>query len=135
MGAGNGKPVLRDEDVKILTKSSGLSEQQVRETFNSFIVEHPDGKFDKKEFSAMMQKALPKKDAVKMEKHIFRSKSKNAGEICCKFLFRMYDTDGSGTIDFTEFMILFHIMNDGTPEEVSSIVKNIISHFFLVGTQ
>ena len=30
----------------------------------------------------------------------------------------MYDTDGSGTIDFTEFMILFHIMNDGTPDEV-----------------
>ena len=73
MGAGNGKPVLRDEDVKILTKSSGLSEQQVKETFDSFIMEHPDGKFDKKEFSAMMKKALPKKDAVKMEKHIFRS--------------------------------------------------------------
>ena len=69
-------------------------------------------------------------------KNIFSGpKSKSAGEICFKFLFRMYDTDGSGTIDFTEFMILFHIMNDGTPEEVSSIVKNIITHFFLVGTQ
>ena len=76
MGAGNGKPVLRDEDVNILTKSSGLTEQQVRETFDTFIVEHPDGKFDKKEFSAMMQKALPKKDALKMEKHIFRYKAK-----------------------------------------------------------
>ena len=32
----------------------------------------------------------------------------------------MYDTDQSGTIDFTEFMILYHIMNDGSPEEVSS---------------
>lgn len=30
----------------------------------------------------------------------------------------MYDTDGSGSIDFTEFMILFHIMSDGTPDEV-----------------
>ena len=30
----------------------------------------------------------------------------------------MYDTDGSGSIDFAEFMILFHIMDDGTPEEV-----------------
>ena len=76
MGAGNGKPVLRDEDVNILTRSSGLTDQQVRETFDTFIVEHPDGKFDKKEFSAMMQKALPKKDALKMEKHIFRYKAK-----------------------------------------------------------
>ena len=30
----------------------------------------------------------------------------------------MYDTDGSGGIDFTEFMIMFHIMSDGTPDEV-----------------
>ena len=30
----------------------------------------------------------------------------------------MYDTDRSGDIDFTEFMILYHIMNDGSPEEV-----------------
>ena len=30
----------------------------------------------------------------------------------------MYDTDGSGSIDFTEFMIVFHIMSDGTPDEV-----------------
>merc|ERR1712018_1038855 len=50
----------------------------------------------------MMKKALPKKDAKKMEKHIFR----------------MYDIDGSGNIEFTEFMVLYHIMNDGTPEEV-----------------
>ena len=31
----------------------------------------------------------------------------------------MYDLDGNGTIEFTEFMILFHVMSDGTPEEVS----------------
>ena len=42
---------------------------------------------------------------------------------------RMYDTDGSGSIDFTEFMILFHIMSDGTPDEVillSNSSSNII---------
>ena len=41
----------------------------------------------------------------------------------------MYDTDGSGSIDFTEFMILFHIMSDGTPDEVillSNSSSNII---------
>ena len=32
---------------------------------------------------------------------------------------RIYDTDGSGSIDFTEFMIVFHIMSDGTPDEVN----------------
>lgn len=72
MGAKNGKPVLRDEDISTMMKTSGLTEQQVKDTFQTFLEEHPDGKFDKKEFSAMMQKAMPKKDASKMEKHIFR---------------------------------------------------------------
>ena len=35
----------------------------------------------------------------------------------------MYDTDRSGDIDFTEFMILYHIMNDGSPEEVNFYYK------------
>ena len=35
----------------------------------------------------------------------------------------MYDTDGSGGIDFTEFMIMFHIMSDGTPDEVIVILN------------
>jgi Ca2+-binding EF-hand superfamily protein len=30
----------------------------------------------------------------------------------------MYDSDKDGFIDFTEFMLVFHIMSDGTVEEV-----------------
>lgn len=30
----------------------------------------------------------------------------------------MYDTDGSGTIEFPEFLLMFHIMAEGTPEQV-----------------
>ena len=66
------KPVLRDEDLQTLTQTSGLTEAQVRETFEAFVAEHPDGRFDKKQFRRMMQKALPEKDAIKMENHIFR---------------------------------------------------------------
>merc|ERR1711962_1151760 len=56
----------------------------------------------KKDFREMMAKALPKKDAGKMEKHVFR----------------IYDTNNDGYIDFPEFMIVFYIMSDGSPEEV-----------------
>ena len=45
---------------------------------------------------------MPKKDASKMEKHVFR----------------IYDSNNDGYIDFIEFMLIFHIMSDGTPEEV-----------------
>ena len=102
MGSNNGKPVLREEDIAALSKSSGLDAAEVKETFESFLAEHPNGKLKPKDFREMMAKAVPKKDAAKMEKHVFR----------------MYDSDKDGFIDFTEFMLVFHIMSDGTVEEV-----------------
>merc|ERR1712183_1015609 len=102
MGSSNGKPVLRPGDISALAKSSGLDEDQVKQAFDSFIAEHPDGHMKPKDFWEMMQKALPKKDASKMERHVFR----------------IYDSNNDGYIDFTEFMLIFFIMSDGSPEEV-----------------
>ena len=102
MGSKNGKPVLREEDIAALSQSSGLDEAQVREAFNAFVTEHPNGRMKPKDFTAMMSQALPKKDASKMEKHVFRA----------------YDTNNDGYIDFVELMVIFYIMSEGTPEEV-----------------
>merc|ERR1712002_928786 len=102
MGSKNGKPVLTDDQAQALANSSGLDVGQVREHFDAFVAEHPNWKMKKKDFREMMSKALPKKDAGKMEKHVFR----------------IYDTNNDGYIDFPEFMIVFYIMSDGTPEEV-----------------
>ena len=90
MGSSNGKPVLRSEDVAQLSTSSGLEEAQVKQAFDNFITEHPNGKMRPKDFREMMQKALPGKDAEKMQQHVFR----------------IYDTNGDGYIDFTEFMLV-----------------------------
>ena len=90
MGSSNGKPVLRSEDVTQLSTSSGLDEAQVKLAFENFITEHPNGKMRSKDFREMMQKALPGKDAEKMEKHVFR----------------IYDANNDGYIDFTEFMLI-----------------------------
>ena len=102
MGSSNGKPVLRPEDIAALTKSSGLTEDQVKQAFDNFASEHPDGKMRPKDFREMMEKALPGKDASKMEKHVFR----------------VYDSNNDGYIDFVEFMVIFYVMSDGSPEEV-----------------
>ena len=102
MGSKNGKPVLRDEDITALSISSGLDEAQVKESFNAFVAEHPNGKMKPKDFREMMAKAVPTKDASKMEKHVFR----------------IYDANNDGVIDFTEFMLIFFIMSEGAPEEV-----------------
>merc|ERR1711951_187853 len=86
MGSSNGKPVLRDEDVAALAKSSGLDEAQVKQAFDNFVTEHPNGKMKPKDFREMMEKALPGKDAKKMEKHVFR----------------IYDTNNDGYIAIKE---------------------------------
>merc|ERR1712025_217990 len=102
MGSKNGKPVIREEDIEALSKSSGLEKEAVKEAFDNFVAEHPDGRMKPKAFREMMSQALPKKDASKMEKHVFR----------------IYDTNNDGYIDFVEFMVVFYIMSDGTPQEV-----------------
>ena len=109
MGSSNGKPVLRPEDVAALSKSSGLDETQVKQAFDNFVTEHPDAKMRPKDFREMMAKALPGKDAVKMEKHVFR----------------IYDSNNDGYIDFPEFMIIYFIMNEGTPKEVLSRIFRV----------
>ena len=49
----------------------------------------------------MMKVCYPSMDVNKLEKHIFR----------------MYDENNDGVIDFKEFMMILYIMSAGTPEE------------------
>ena len=102
MGSSNGKPVVRQEDITVLAKSSGLEESQVKQYSEAFLRDHPDGKMNPKDFHEMIEKALPKLDTSNMEKHVYR----------------IYDTNDDGYINFTEFMMIFFIMSDGSPEEV-----------------
>merc|ERR1711862_537410 len=66
MGNKNGTPVLRDEDAAALAKSSEMSVEEVKLAFEAFVKEHPKGKMKPKDFTEMMNKAMPKKDAKKM---------------------------------------------------------------------
>merc|ERR1711892_764184 len=61
MGSKNGKPVLRDEDIAALSQSSGMPQQEVKDAFNAFVAEHPNGKMKPKDFREIMSSALPKK--------------------------------------------------------------------------
>ena len=94
MGNKNGTPVLREQDIAALSKSSGMDAAQVKEHFNAFLTAHPNGKMKPKDFREMMAKAMPKKDASKMEKHVFR----------------IYDTNNDGHVDFVEFMVVSTVL-------------------------
>ena len=109
MGSNNGKPGLSNEEISALSKSSGLEENKVIEMLNDFLIEHPSGKMGPKDFRELISKALPKKDVRKMEKHVFR----------------IYDTNKDGLIDFEEFMLVFHVMADGSNEEVLRMIFRV----------
>jgi Ca2+-binding EF-hand superfamily protein len=107
MGLKNGKPDLRNDDILAFSQSSGFSEEQIKLKFAAFTADHPKGKICRKSFRKMLTEAFlhsktPVADVEKMEKHIFR----------------IYDTNNDGHIDFIEFMVVFHVLSEGTPEEV-----------------
>ena len=72
MGSNNGKPVLRDEDVSAIMKTSGLSEEEIRRDFDIFVNQYPTGAMMPTVFKQMVYKMLPVSDADKMERHVLR---------------------------------------------------------------
>lgn len=100
MGCVNGKPVLTEEDLEFIAQHTAITREEVDQQYENFLRKHPDGKIRKKDFRNMMQTCYPNTDTEKLEKHIFR----------------MYDSNGDGYIDFREFMIVLYIMSNGSPE-------------------
>jgi len=88
---------LTDEDLQYFANYMKLSREEAHEKHQNFLQRHPDGKITIKAFRNMM----PQADCRKLEQHIFR----------------MYDKDGNGLIDFREFMLVLHVLMHGTPED------------------
>ena len=101
MGGANGKQVILEDDIQFLVKYTDLKEEEVKEHHENFITNHPKGKMDKSSFTEMMNLCYPDSDKDNIQKHIFR----------------MYDSNKDGIIDFREFMFVVYIMSSGTPEE------------------
>merc|ERR1711988_1690901 len=97
----NNNTILTNEDLEFIAKNTALTKVQVESRYQNFLKLHPDGRISRKSFHSMMKECYPGADTEKLERHIFR----------------MYDTNKDGHIDFREFMIVLYIMSNGTPEE------------------
>ena len=85
------QPVLSPEDLEYISSSKGsISHDQIKEQFDSFVEQHPKGKISKKEFGEMMKTCLPDFDLV----------NNWTGSAEVSHIFRMYDKNGDGEIDF-----------------------------------
>ena len=72
-----------------------------REWYKRFLDECPEGVLRKPDLYAMYVKILPTEDPTIIVDH----------------LFRIFDRDNSGTIDFKEFVLATDITTSGEPEE------------------
>ena len=101
MGNKGGKVVLTEEIVETISRSSGIETHKIRAECQNFLKDHPRGNMNRRDFRKFLKIALPKIDVKKMEEN----------------LFRMYDTNMDGIISMQEFLIVYHIFSEGTPEE------------------
>jgi len=99
---GNGmRAPLGEEELKALVAATGLDPSEVEGKYTKFLEQHPEGRIDKKEFKRMVGDSIPGGNGHTVGGHVWR----------------IYDTNMDGRIDFSEFMVALQIMNNGTLEE------------------
>ena len=99
---GGEKPMLlREESVNFIIEKTQATREDVEAYYNNFIQTYPDGKIDKKGFSEIMQKCFPDQYIEELDCHIFR----------------MYDLNDEGKIDFRELLLVITVISRGTPQE------------------
>ncbi|CAF0713663.1 unnamed protein product [Brachionus calyciflorus] len=90
---------LTDRDLDFLSGQTGQSKSDIKAIFDEFMRNNPDGKLDKQEFVRLYSKLRPEQP-------------ESLDEIS-HFVFRAFDTDHNGTIDFSEFMISYSLTTRG----------------------
>ena len=88
---------LSEEDMEYIVTNTAISRENIEQQFQVFITNHPDGKISKKSFKTMMKACYPGANVEKLTKHIWR----------------MYDSNNDGSIDFRELMMVLFISRVG----------------------
>jgi len=92
---------LSEEEIDRLTKNTTYSKQQIQDWHQGFLRDCPNGKLDKKKFLEVYKKFYPEGKAEKF----------------CGQVFKTFDSDDNGYIDFVEFLIAVNITSHGDIRE------------------
>lgn len=82
------------EELKLNTK---FSETEIVQWYENFKRQCPTGRISKEEFQGIYNKFFPDSDAQTYSQHVFRS----------------FDTNDDGTLDFKEYIIALHMTSTG----------------------
>ena len=101
MGAKKSKSSLETEELEYIMKHTNLDRNTVKEWYAGFLTDCPTGKMTQEQFFDMYKMMIPEGNTEKFCKHVFRT----------------FDADNNGYIDFLEFLLAINITSTGKPEE------------------
>merc|ERR1712127_31690 len=96
---------LTEEDFAFLEEETSMSRAMLQVWYSNFLKDCPEGELSEKKFIqvyALLAKIFP---------------GGHGREHFTKNLFKTFDTNNSGTIDFREFMLALNVISKRTPED------------------
>ncbi|CAF1054399.1 unnamed protein product [Adineta ricciae] len=100
MGCTSSKHELSPEDLCFLKTHTTYSEKKIKSWYKGFMRDCPTGELTRESFIQIYKQFFPKGRA----------------ENFCEHVFRAFDSDNSGKIDFKEFLQAINITSQGTPD-------------------
>ncbi|PIO24060.1 hypothetical protein AB205_0217740 [Aquarana catesbeiana] len=88
---------LSKEILEELQLNTKFTQEELCTWYQSFLKECPSGRISKKQFESIYSKFFPDADPKAYAQHVFRS----------------FDANNDGTLDFKEYMIALHMTSSG----------------------